>query len=85
MNDLGATALTGRRSCVSGAHTRSKIKDGAHTLYARKRAYRGQTGLTAMKPVMADEEVSIRDSDGRSYSGSREMRGTFFVLVNEQW
>jgi len=38
-----------------------------------------------MKPVMVDEEVSIRDSDGRSYPGSREMRGTFFVLVNEQW
>jgi hypothetical protein len=38
-----------------------------------------------MKPVMADEEVSTRDSDGRSYSGSRKMRGTFFVLGYEQW
>ena len=64
--------------CFWGAQLDLKIKDGAHILHAGKRACRDQTGLNAMKPAMADEEVGTRDSDGRSYSGSREMLGSIF-------
>jgi len=58
-----------------------KNKDGAHILYAGKRAYRGQTGLNEMKPVMADEEVSTQDSDGRSCFGSTKNAGENFSFL----
>ena len=35
-------------------------------------------GENKMKPVMVDEEVHTRDSDGRSYSGSWKNEGNIF-------
>jgi len=55
-----------------------KTKDGVHKLHAGKGQVETKRGENEMKPVMADEEVHTRDSDGRGCSGLTINEGNVF-------
>lgn len=61
-----------------GYTIRSKTKAGVHKLHAGKGQVETKRGENKMKPVMVDEEVHTRGSDGRSCSGLTRNEGNVF-------
>jgi len=54
-------------------------KDGIHKPYAGREGHKAiKRGKNMMKLVIVDEEVYTQNSVGRSYSGSRRIRGKIF-------
>lgn len=63
----------------------TRSKDGIHTPYAGTEGHKEikRSDNKKYRPRVFIIGDHTRNSDGRGYSGSRRIRGIFFVLVSE--